>query len=363
MPSSLLRRAVIATGLASVLTLSVALPAHADPWDGGDIDFGLGEWAPSATPFGIDDVELVMPDTSREFTDLWDGMGSQHITASGLGITDAAVECSVADVEVSHDDATGDLVLECPLFTPEFISANLVVVSQIRVYATSDLIRVSTELSNVGESPITVDEFSVLTDFGNDGQLWGYQGQADSVLAVPAAEDSASRTALADAGAQWAVHFQEHDAPGGIAWGAAGATTGASLTELDGDRYEATVESFTIPAGQSRAVAYFALWNPQKLIELNFSHNDNLSQVAAADALVPLMAEFDAFSGRLTAGLGGLDVVNWGVVPAAPGDAPTPQVLPATGSQPLAVMVVAVGVIALGAIAALLAARRRTAVR
>ncbi|MGX5682567.1 hypothetical protein [Schumannella luteola] len=362
MRPNLLRRAAAATAVAAVLVSVTAMPASADPWDGNAIDFGLGKWYPTVNPFALEDVDLRYPNSSLEVTDLWDGMGSQRITATASNIDDVPLDCgSASDMDVSVDTETGDLVLQCSVYPLAFAEAHLFVTAQIRIYAASDLIRVSSILSNIGESAVTIDAVVFDTNFGSDGELWGYQSQSDSVLPVPAAEDESSRAALVGAGAQWAVHYQEYDAPGGIAWGAAGASTPSGLSDLEGDDYEVTVAPFTIPRGESRAVAYFALWNPQTLIDLNYTQNDNLSQVAAADALVTAMSEFDSFDGRLTDGLEGLDVVNWGSIPGDAEEPSAPQ-LAATGSAPVSGIIGALAIAAIGAIV-LLTGRRRSALR
>ncbi|MDO7881244.1 LPXTG cell wall anchor domain-containing protein [Antiquaquibacter soli] len=363
MRPNLLRRAAATTAVAVVLVSVTAMPASADPWDGNAIDFGLGKWYPTVNPFALEDVDLRYPNSSLEVTDLWDGMGSQRITATASNIDDVPLDCgSAADMDVSVDSETGDLVLQCSVYPLAFAEAHLFVTAQIRIYAASDLIRVSSILSNIGESAVTVDAVTFDTNFGSDGELWGYQGQSDSVLPVPAAEDEASRAALVGAGAQWAVHYQEYDAPGGIAWGAAGASTPSGLSDLDGDDYEVTVAPFSIPRGESRAVAYFALWNPQTLIDLDYTQNDNLSQVAAADALVTAMSEFDSFDGRLTDGLEGLDVVNWGSIPGDAEEPPAAPQLAATGADSATGALAALVLAVLGA-GALIAARRRATSR
>ncbi|MGX5682568.1 hypothetical protein [Schumannella luteola] len=361
MPHALLRKAAVATGIAAVLACATALPAAADPWDGSDIDFGLGEWDVDANSFTIDDVYLVFPDTSTEYTDIWDGMGYQSITSAGASLADEEVYCDPdSNVDVTVDSATGDLLITCAADNAAFVTAGLTVVSQYRVYAASDLIRVATWITNDNATDVDIDNVEFYTDFGSSGDLWNYQGQSDAVLPVPASEDSTSRDALNGAGAQWAVHFNEYDAPGGIAWGSGAAAAPATLSELSGDEYVAQVSSFTIPAGETRAVAYFALWNPATLITLDYTNDTDSGQVEAANDLVPAMAEFDSFSGRLTAGLEGVSVVNWG--PVTPVEPAKPQ-LAATGADATPAISAGLALLVLGGIATLVAVRRRSATR
>lgn len=337
-------KALAALGAAAALTIATAAPAFADPWDGGYIDFGLGEWEFYASPLTLDDVELVFPDTSTEYTDIWDGMGYIYLTSADAGLVDENLRCEPnSAVDVSTDAVTGDLLFACTATNGLIASSSLVANVEYRVYSTSDLVRVSVELVNTGDLPITMDDVTFATDFGSSGDLWNYQGQDDAVLPVPATENSTSMDALNGAGSRWMVHFEDDDAPGGLAWGSANAAAPASLTELSGDYSEATVSPFAIPAGESRTVAYFALWNPATLISLDYTNDSGHGQAEAADALVPLMSEFDSFSGRLTVGLEGQQVVNWGPVT----EAAKPE-LAATGSTVDATPALAAGALLLG---------------
>lgn len=363
MPKSFLPRAAAVVGAAALLTFAAAAPAHAEPWDGNDFIFGLGEWEIEYNNFSIDDVYLVYPDDSTQYTDIWDGMGQQSINSTAAGLDYETVYCdTAADVDITEDDATGDLLITCVADNPAFADADLTVVSQFRIFAASDLIRVTTWITNEGAADVVIDGVEFYTDFGSSGELWGYQGQDDSILAVPAVEDETARDALNGAGAQWAVHYEEYDAPGGLAWGSAGAEAAATLTTLSGDEYVAEVGAFTIPAGETRAAAYFALWNPATLIELDYTNEEGPVQVAAADALVPAMAEFDSFSGRLTAGLEGSTVVNWvaGDAPVTPVDPAKPQ-LAATGVDASVAVSAGLALLVLGGLATVVAVRRRTA--
>ena len=328
----------------------------ADPWDGNRIDFGVGQWYFNSSSLNLDDVYLVFPDTSTEYTDIWDGMGYLRLSSSQLSIADESLDCDPAEsVDVSVDGATGDLLITCTASNAELAGTDLVANVEYRIYSTSDLVRVSVELVNTGDTDITIDEFIFETDFGSGGDLWDYQNQSDGVLPVPANEDSTSMAALNTAGARWMVHFEDDDAPGGLAWGSDNAEAPAMLVELSGDYSEASVSTFVVPAGASRSVAYFALWNPATLIDLDYENDSDSGQVDAANALATLMDEFNSFSGRLTVGLEGQQVVNWGPAseePAKPQLAATG--LEATGPIGLAAALLAMGVVALG-----VAVRRR----
>ncbi|MDH6181599.1 hypothetical protein M2152_001781 [Microbacteriaceae bacterium SG_E_30_P1] len=361
--------AAIATaiGVAGIMTVAVAAPANAEPWDGSGVEFGLGYWDYESYDVSINDVDLITGPDSEEYTDIWDGMGYTYIDSASLGLDFESVYCDPEDtVDVSTDAATGDLLFVCASSNEDFADAGLVVVSEVRIYAASDLVRVTTFLYNDTDAEVTIDEVEFYTDFGSSGQLWGYQGQDDSILPVPAAEDTTSSDALAAAGARWAVHYNNYDAPGGVAWGSSDAAAPATLNYIDGDEYDASVSSFTIPAGDVRAVSYFALWNPALLIELGYTNEESGVQEQAADALVPAMAEFDTFSGRLTAGLEGVSVVNWGQVQPNPAPVPVPQPeapkLAATGSEgAMGIAGIAGVLVLLGAGAVAVGIRRRTA--
>lgn len=361
MPQPFLRNMGIATGIAAALVCSTVLPASADPWDGTDIEFGLGEWDVDSWDFTLDDVYLVFPDTTTEYTDIWDGMGYQYITSTDAGLNGANVYCDPnSNVDVTIESASGDLLITCVSDNPDMADAGLTVVSQYRVYASSDLVRLTTWITNEGDTDIVIDNVEFYTDFGTSGELAGYQNQSDAVLPVPAAEDSTSRDALNANGSKWAVHSEEEDAPGGIAWGFPGAEAESTLTELDGDTYVAQVGPFTIPAGQTKAAVYFALWNPATLIEVGYTNEPDNGQAEATAALIPLMSEFDSFDGRLTVGLEGTQVVNW--LAAAPVEPAKPQ-LAATGVDVSGAVAGGVALLALGGIATLVALRRRTATR
>lgn len=353
-----------ALALASAMALAVAAPASADPWDGTDIEFGLGDWALYSNDFNIDDVYLLTAPATFEYTDIWDGMGYTNFTSSGSGISTSAYCLSNSDIDVTVDGPTGDLIISCTAADASFAAAGLTVQSVFRIFAASDVIRVTHTIVNSSATDVLMDEVEFYTDFGSDGSIWGYQGQNDAVLPVPAAEDVTSTAALVGAGAQWAVHYNDSDAPGGLAWGLAGASAAATLSYISGDQYSVTVAPFTIPAGQSRTVAYFATWNPSVLNDLGYINSPGNGQSEAADALVASMVEFNSFSGRLTAGLEGQNVVNWGGVVgavAAPAAAPA---LAATGTNDVTGAVGLAGILlALGAGVLLVGARRRVATR
>lgn len=364
-------KAATAVGIAGIMAVAAAAPAQADPWDGNSPEFGLGIWGYYNDDVTVDDVELITGPDSQEYTDIWDGMGYTYIDSASAGLSLEGVDCDPSEsVDLSEDATTGDLVFSCVSSNTAFAEAGLTVSSEVRIYAASDLVRVATTLTNDTDAAIDIDEVEFYTDFGSTGQIWGYQGQDDVILPVPAEENQASTDALIAAGSQWAIHFNEYDAPGGVAWGAEGAEAPASLNFINDDEYSASVSAFTIPAGESRTVAYFALWNPALLIELGYTNEADSGQVEAADALVPAMAEFDTFAGRLTVGLEGANVVNWGDLTPSPEPVPAPVPAPeepklaATGSEsPAGAVGIAGALVLLGAAALAMSMRRRNATR
>ena len=356
----------IGASLAAVMTVAFAAPAQADPWDGNDVEFGLGVWEYGHSDVSMYDVYLVTGQDpfDSEYTDIWDGMGYTTIYSTGAGIN-SGVNCDPSNtVDVSVDAATGDLLFTCISNNADFATGGVEVASEVRVYAASDLVRVATTITNITDADIDIDEVEFYTDFGSSGEIWGYQGQDDAILPVPAAEDMASTIALYDAGAQWAVHYNDSDAPGGVAWGNAAATAPAYVSDISGDYYEALVSGFTIPAGESRAVAYFAKWNPALLVELGYTNTVSPIQAQAADALVLDMDELNTFSGRLTVGLEDVPVVNWGPIVVAPAPAPEEPKLAATGSDVASGTIGMAGLLLLlGAGAVAVSVRRRSATR
>ena len=71
-------------------------------------------------------------------------------------------------------------------------------------------------------------------------------------------------------------------------------------------------------------VAYFTGWNPQGLVDLGYTENtfgSSADSETDADSVVAAAAEFNDFTGRLTAGLPvGANVINWGPVEASSDD-------------------------------------------
>lgn len=304
------------------LTLLPATAAVAAPWDGNDITYDLGDWELYSNAFYLEDVDLVFPDTSTEYTDIWDGAAQTSISSASLGLTSQSVGCpSDADVDQSIDPATGDLVLTCTVTDTPFVDADLSIVMEIRIYQGSDLIRSSMAITNTSGVDATIDSVEYYTDFGSTGELFDYQNQDDLVLAVPAAENSDFAATLNSVDAQWIVHIESDDAPGGIIIGLGGSDAPGIWTETDGDEYYYELGSFTIPAGQTRYTATFLNWHPQSLIDGDYDNggsDPDLLETSAA-AIVSSMSEFASFSGRLAAGLpAGAEVVNWGAIAAAP---------------------------------------------
>ncbi len=321
MTRTLRRSGVVAATAALVCsTILIAAPAYAAPWDGNDVVFGPGEWDVDGDEFDMEDVYLVFPDTSTEYTDIWDGAGQTTILSSALGI-DQTVGCSLdIDVDVEVEAGTGDLVFTCVADNAIFAAEGLEVVSEIRVLAGGEIVRFLTTITNVGDAEAAIDGVGYYTDFGTSDYLWDYENQSDAILPVPAAEGPDFAAQLNEAEAMWIVHWEEGDAPGGIIIGQAGASVPSSWTETDGDEYYYEVGEFSIPMGESRSVVTFVNWDPQTLIEGDYTNSGDDPDLlnTSADNVVAAMAEFAALEGLLANGIDDLTtVLNWNAEPVA----------------------------------------------
>ncbi len=311
--------AIGACGAAVLVASAVAVtPAYAAPWDGNDIVFGPGDWDVENYDFAMDDVYLVFPDTSTEYTDIWDGAGQTTIFAPSLGINDETVFCeNDFDVDVEVEAGTGDLVFTCIAANAAFAVADVSVVSEIRVLAGGEVVRFLTTITNNSDADIEIDSVQVETDFGSSGDLWNYGNQSDAILPVPAEEDGTDySTQLNEAEAKWIVHREEDDAPGGIIIGTSDSTATAQWLQTDGDTYSFEVPAFSIPAGESRAVVSFVNWDPQSLIDGDYNNDGDDQELLdlSADAVVSSMSTFDSLDGLLASGIDA-PVVNWVIVP------------------------------------------------
>ncbi len=350
----------LALATASVL---VAAPAHAAPWDGSDIVFGPGEWDADYFDFRMEDVAIVFDDLSTVNTDVWDGAGETTISASALGFSNEDVFCdTAADVDVQIDAGTGDLVYTCAADEAAFATAELAVVSEIRVLVGGQAVRFMTTITNAGDEDATIDAVDVLTDFGTPGELWDYENQDDGILPVPAAEGPDFAAALNLAQAQWIVHWEEDDAPGGLVIGEIGADVPASWTLTDGDEYSYGVGEFTIPPGESRSVVTFATLELDSLREGGFDNSGDDPSILNESAanIVEAMDDFSGLDGVLRNGIADVTtVINWDAQPAvAPEPEPEPE-LADTGATDVAGW--GFGAVLLFAVGGLLIARRRAA--
>ena len=360
--------ALVAT---TALTLGPVMAANAAPWDGGYVYFQHGEWEASGDGFNMQDVYLIDPandstPTVYEYTDLWDGFGQFSVSFDDWSTDDEAGAASDSDIELTDDAATGDKVYSGPMTSSGMVWDGILdITGELRIFSAGDLVRQTFFVKNITSSPQTVS-FEFYTDFGSSGGLWNYQGQSDAILPVPADEDSVSAAALNGAGVQWMVHSDQTwdspgtsdcDAPGAVAFGLTTADSPATI-DLYGDEYYGIYNDVVIPAGATIALAMFGNWTPDLLLADSYSGSPCVATDidAYADAATTAAAEFDSFSGRLTNGLTGFNVINWG-------DLTTPEPeLPNTGVDSAAVVgSVAVAVLALVGGGLVVMARRRGA--
>jgi LPXTG-motif cell wall-anchored protein len=300
--------------------------ANAVAWDGNNIVVGAGKYEPKYDKFGIGDTFVW--DTANSAwveNDIWDGAGELLISVDDWVDSETVQANAEADLDVTEEVASGDILVTATMSGSFLTDNELAVVGEMRFYAESNLVRNVYRITNTGASAATVD-FGFYTDWGSRGQIWSYQGQSDDILAVPALEDAASTTALADAGARWAVHNEGvEDAPGAMAWGNATGEVPSTIFEIDNDDWTVHIDDVTLAAGETIALAVFHNWTPELITSVGFTYD------AGADAVTTLSAEFDSFSGRLTRGLEEDNVLNWGPV-AAP-VTPEAPALAATGTN------------------------------
>lgn len=254
-------------------------------------------------------------------------------------------------------------MLTCTAAATAFANAGLQVVSEIRVLAGGEIVRFLTTITNVGAAEATIDSVDLYTDFGSSGYLYDFENQAESSIVVPAEEIAPFETDLNAVGARWIVHWEEDDAPGGLVIGAGDSAAPAEWTDVDGDTYEAAVTSFAIPAGQSRAVLWFATWDPQTLIDGGYTNSSPAASLlnASADEIVAGMAQFTEITGVLASGLNpAVPLVNWGPVDVVEEEPEEEPELAVTGAgDALALGLAAVVLLGLGIIFTI---RRRASV-
>lgn len=347
--SAVLGVAVVAT----TLVLCPAMAAHATPWDGNTIQVGSVEFEFSSGPFGMQDAYLV-PLNGGQQSDVWDYASLLTVSFNNWSSFEGAITGSNSAVDVVTLP-NGDTTLTATMTNAEFASNNLTVVGEFRIYSEGDLVRAAYRLTNTGTSATTVD-LGFFTDWGNSedvvngGGIRGYQNQSDSVLAVPAEEDSTSMAALNSANVRWFTHGVRPAAPGGIAWGMpTGAANPAVLSSLSGGEVEVHIDDVTIPAGDTVTVVEFHNWAPAAMIDDGWTWSGSNTNIAYSDLITANSTEFDSFSGRLTEGLENDSVINWGPVSSTDSGA---EELASTGMNDIAAQsgFVAVGILfAMGA--------------
>lgn len=316
-------KVTVAVVAAFGLSVAPAVSAIAAPWDGNNPYFQHGLWEMSSDSFKFEDIYLTNPANDSDpdtevYTDIWDGAGEFYISLDSWNNYDSAGATSDADVDVTTEVATGDYVFAAPMnSTGSVWDGQLNVTGEQRIFSAGDLVRSTFFVTNITDAPVTAS-FSFYTNFGSSGDIYSYQGQNDSVLAVPAAEDETSSDALSAANVQWVVHTDSSDAPGAIAYGLKTADNPGLIT-IAGDTYDAFYNDVVIPAGATVAFAEFHNWTPDLLIAENYTNSTNpVKQALYATAVTTAAAEFDSFSGRLTNGLMGVNVLNWGNVSTTP---------------------------------------------
>lgn len=313
----------VAAAAAACSALVAASPAHAAPWDGLDVDFGPARWSFQSSPFWLSDAALLLPGPVTVSTDIWDAMGRTGIVIDALSVDEDVACASDAEVDIAVDGATGDLVLTCTSSSSTFAAAQLAVTSEIRVLAGGEIVRFLTTITNLDDTAVTIDRVDLYNDFGSTGYLYDFEDQSDSPLGVPVLETVNLANELNFVEADWIVHWQQDDAPGGLIIGGGASPVAAEWTNIAGGTYEAVVNTFSIPAGESRAVVSFATWDPQTLIDGGYTNSSPPSALlnGSADQIVADMAPFAQLSGVLANGLDpAVPVVNWGPAESKPDD-------------------------------------------
>lgn len=345
-------RVLSAAVATAALVLGPVVAANAVAWDGNDIGHGGMTWLVDTDSVALDNIALGAPGSSV-FADPLDQFGVALIEFDPvdgfgwLGVEDAG------DVDVAEVD--DDLVLTATAAYPNLTENNLTADIELRIYADGDLARQSVTYTNTGTESVTAN-IGFDTEFGSTGEVIGYQNSSDAVLSLPASEDDASRDALNDSGAKWAVHQHDCDAPASIAWGDATAEEQAYLSNMNGADWDVRLDDVVIPAGEAVTTVVFLKWAPSILIDNDYDNNacDSAKQDLYSAALVAASTEFDSFSGRMTAGLEGVNVINW-----TPADA-EPEALAATGVNTVSSGLAVAGVLSLVGAVSLAAVRRRT---
>ena len=319
-----MRTKLLALLAGSAIALSAAAPAHATSWDGSYFDFGLGQdW--ELDNFYIEDVDLnttsvgfTQPSSDGEYTDIWDGGLRMSVTSATAGLSDDNYDCdNNSDINITDD--AGSLAIDC---TTDWSQPNddVAIRGHIRIYGPDgDLIRYVLEITNNSTSAITDFTVETWTDFGSSGDIWGYQNVDESVLSLPANDSSGNAAAIEATDSNWIVNIDGNDPSGSLAWGNSTGSVDVALTETDDDTFYTDTDAFTVGAGETVYLAYFTGWDPTHLNTVGYNpgqFDSDADAEANGDAVVTNSAEFNAFSGRLAAGLpDGANVINWGPAP------------------------------------------------
>ena len=333
-----MRAKLLAIVAGSAIALTAAAPANAASWDGNDFQFGLGSsW--ELNDFYIEDVDLgdapvdftqpsIDDPSDVRYTDIWDGGLEMFVTSPTLGLDAADYNCNGVDSDIDITTDGSDLSIDCLTDWNEPNDSDVSIRGNIRIYGPDgDLVRYVLKITNNTNADITDFEMETTTDFGSGGDIWGYQNFDANILDVPATETNDNAGAIEDAASNWVVHMRSanDDPAGSLAWGIQSPTlVDVSLDETDGDTYYTRSDTFTVAAGETVYVAYFTGWNPQGLVDLGYTENtfgSSADSETDADSVVAAAAEFNDFTGRLTAGLPvGANVINWGPVEASSDD-------------------------------------------
>lgn len=320
------RRLLGALSATAVLTVTVGSAAGAAPVDlsdteadipvanvvwevdnwGGDYGYSITEASTFAADVDPTDPWLV-PAVNG---DALDGMFTVAVDGAFFGSA-ACVEEGDCSYTVDVSSAGADTVVTAPTE----VMSGLDVGVQQRFYAVGDFARTLVTFRNPTAAAITVD-VDVFSDYGSD--------DATTIEADSTGDDTVT------AADRWFVTGGDSDPVVTTVW----AGPAASLTPVDamlGDvRYTWNDESIvsyqlTVAPGATVYLAYFVGvrgWSEPQIVDASGLQGTvpiAADYAAAVAASTTATAEFATFGGRLTAGLpAGAQVLNWGIVAAAP---------------------------------------------
>ncbi|MCU1432853.1 MAG: hypothetical protein JWP95_1958 [Actinotalea sp.] len=301
-----------AAASAIALTVAVASSASAAPIDAGDnahyIQTGNTVWCLYDDPFTIAEAAIYAPGATVDavdpcypaddgvnddaFDDIWGVWVYDAVTDTGADYGLTELDPFIVD---QTTDASGDVIVQGPVLNLVGLDVSV----QHRYYVAGDLARILVSYTNPTAAAITVDT-GTYSNFGSD---------SSTELLSETSGDSA--VTAAD---RW---FVTGDAADGwdpvitTATSGPGAVQPPTLLEQDFDDVY-TEQSITVAPGETVHLAFFTRvtgYTPELDATTNYD--------AAAAAAVVAGAEFNTFTGRLTAGIAPSTVVlNWGTVPA-----------------------------------------------